>query len=114
MPMMLTRLYTAAIFIFFSLQLFSQEKGTSVIGIITDKRSGSPIEFATVQLLNTDSTIVASSITDKKGKFILSNVKPAAYILRASFIGYERSNKRLVVQADQSRVNAGTIGIQSV
>src|SRR5258706_2910042 len=110
---MLIRIFTLLSFIFFSFQLFSQETGTSIIGSVTDKKSGGSIEFATVQLLNMDSTVVISSITDKKGKFILSGVKPATYILRASFIGYERSAKRVIVQADQARLNVGAIEIHS-
>src|SRR5437773_8628566 len=111
---MLIKIFVPLSFSFFSLQLLSQEKGSSIIRSVTDKKSGGSIEFATVQLLKMDSTVVTSSITDKKGKFILSNVKPASYILRASFIGYERSAKTVTVQTDQSKLNVGTIEIHSV
>src|SRR5258705_12179725 len=96
---MLIRIFTFFTFLFFSLQLFSQKKGFAVVGIITDKATKQPVEFATVQLLNKDSSVAASTITDKKGKFLLLNVQPASFTLRASFIGYEQSNKTVSVQA---------------
>ncbi len=111
---MLIRIFSLAFFFFFSLQLFSQKKGSIVSGTITDKASKQPVEFATVQLLNADSSVAASAITDKKGKFTLTNVSPANYTLRASFIGYEKSNKLISVLAAQTKFNAGTIEIFSV
>jgi len=111
---MLPRIVALVFFIYFSLPLFSQEKGASVSGTITDKTSKQPVEFATVQLLNTDSSVTVSSITDKKGRFILLNVRPANYILRASFIGYERSEKAISVNMGQSKINAGTMEIFSL
>jgi outer membrane receptor protein involved in Fe transport len=111
---MLSRISALLAFVFFSLQLFSQEKGSSVIGVVTDKISGRPIEFATVQLLNADSNVAASAITDKKGKFTLSNLRPANYILRATFIGYERSGKTITIHANQTKFDAGVMEIFSI
>jgi outer membrane receptor protein involved in Fe transport len=111
---MLRKIFTPVFFIFFSLSLFSQEKGSAVSGTITDKTSKQPVEFATVQLLNADSNVIASSITDKKGRFTLTNLRPANYILRTSFIGYERSDKAISIHEGQSKINAGTIEIFSL
>jgi outer membrane receptor protein involved in Fe transport len=110
---MCNRIPALFVFVFFSLQLFSQEKGASVTGTVTDNISKQPIEFATVQLLNADSVVVAATITDKKGKFTLPGLKPASYTLRASFIGYERSYKTISFEANAMRVNMGVIEIHS-
>ena len=111
---MLIRIFTLAALLFFSSRLFSQEKGSVISGTIIDKTTKQPVEFATVQLLNADSSVFASSVTDKKGKFSLTNVPPANYTLRASFIGYERSGKEILLHAGQPKLNAGTIEIFSV
>ena len=64
----------------------------SISGIIADKSSKQPIEFATVQLLHTgDSTVINTTVTDRKGKFMLDKIAAGNYILRLSFIGYEKA-----------------------
>lgn len=46
-----------------------------------------PIEFANVTLLNTDSTYLTGTTSDRNGNFLLK-VPIGKYILKASFIGY--------------------------
>ena len=111
---MLTRIVILSAFIFFSIQLFAQGNVTTITGMVADKTNHQPVEFATVQLLNPDSTIVTSSITDKKGKFALPAIKPAHYILRASFIGYQRTVTAILISEGSTKFNAGTIEIVSV
>src|SRR5258705_12696140 len=111
---MLKRIFALVMLLFFSHQLFSQEKGSVISGTIIDKTTKQPVEFATVQLLNADSSVFANSVTDKKGKFVLTAGPAAHYFLRASFIGYEKSGKEIFLQAGQPKLNAGTIEIFSV
>lgn len=92
----------------------AQQKGTLIMGVIEDGKSKIPLEFATVQLLKlNDSAIVATSATDKRGKFSIENINKGSYILICTFIGYERTGTMLTV-ADQSRINAGTILISTL
>lgn len=101
----------------FSLDLFSQsvspepeQTGHAVAGIVQDRSSKQPIEFATVQLLQTiDSAVVKTTVTDHKGKFLLDKIAKGNYVLRFSFIGYEKTIMPIAV--DQKKENAGTIEI---
>jgi hypothetical protein len=52
---------------FFSLNLSAQENLHAISGIVQDKLSGQPVEFATIQLLKrSDSSIVSTSVTKTK------------------------------------------------
>lgn len=96
--------------VLFSLNLFSQSNNYSVSGIIQDQSSKQPIEFATVQLLNArDSNVIKTTVTDHKGKFILEKIETGDYILRYSFIGYEKTI--MPVTVNQKKENVGTIEI---
>jgi len=81
------------------------------MGTVVDKSSRLPVEFATVQLLNAaDSTIVTTSLSDKKGKFSLQNILPGNYILQSSFVGYKK-NYTPVNITNQQKFNLGAIEI---
>nr|MBA4139642.1 outer membrane beta-barrel protein [Segetibacter sp.] len=101
----------AALFLLFCLQLLAQNNSTVISGVIIDRSSKQALEFATVQLLHTDSTIVKSSVTDKKGRFLIEGVKPVNYILSCTFIGYEKSAKPLAISGNPQKVNIGAIQI---
>jgi Outer membrane protein beta-barrel family/Carboxypeptidase regulatory-like domain len=45
---------------------------------------------ATVTLLNSDSSLVKTTITDKIGEFIFRNVSPGHYLIAASLVGYTK------------------------
>ncbi len=83
----------------------------SVTGIIADKSSKQPIEFATVQLLHPgDSSVINTTVTDRKGKFVLDKITAGNYILCFSFIGYEKTILPVVIK--QQKENIGTIEIE--
>ncbi|HEY6064191.1 MAG TPA: carboxypeptidase-like regulatory domain-containing protein, partial [Chitinophagaceae bacterium] len=86
----------------------------SVTGIIADKSSKQPIEFATVQLLHAgDSTLINTTVTDHKGKFVLDKIAAGNYILRFSFIGYEKVILPVVVKHQKENIGTIEIGISS-
>lgn len=60
-----------------------------VTGCVTDEQ-GQPVEYVNVVLLqNKDSVFISGCITDEAGKFLLSGLTEAAYLLKVSSIGYE-------------------------
>lgn len=62
-------------------------------GTVIDALDESPIEFATVTLYSKrDSSIVTGSVTDKKGKFYITEIPLGAYEVKITFIGYELKN----------------------
>jgi hypothetical protein len=88
----------------------AQSKGSTVFGVVADKISKAVLEFANVELLSiSDSSVVSGTVTDIKGKFSFSEVAAGNYLLRYSFIGYERSV--VSVKVDKSRINVGSLYI---
>lgn len=61
-----------------------------VSGTVVDKADDSPIEFATITLTSKrDSTFVTGGITNKKGRFTISEIPLGLYEARITFIGYD-------------------------
>src|SRR5258705_9468840 len=95
-------------FFVFSLPLFSQNPVHVITGTVRDRSSKQPMEFATVQLLQiSDSSIIGTTATDKKGKFVLDKIAAGNYILRFSFIGYEKTLVTVIV--NQQKENIGIV-----
>ncbi|HLG40446.1 MAG TPA: TonB-dependent receptor [Chitinophagaceae bacterium] len=96
--------------LFLSFNLFAQENDHIISGIVQEKTSRQPVEFATVELLKaSDSTIVKSTVTDRKGKFVLEKISNGNYVLQCTFIGFEKILMPVTVK--QKRENLGTIEI---
>jgi uncharacterized surface anchored protein len=73
---------------FLSLQVLAQS--SSVEGIIIDKSSESPIEFASVSIYKSaDSTLLNGTITGIDGKFSLKALKSGTFYLKIQFLGYD-------------------------
>lgn len=90
--------------------VLSQVNVSSIAGVVQDRSSKLPIEFATVQLLHPrDSTVINTTVTDRKGKFLLDKIATGNYMLSFSFIGYGKTI--LPVTVNQPKENAGTIEI---
>lgn len=78
---------------------FSAAAQKFVSGKVQDTQSA-PIAYATVSLLQTDSTLITGAITDEQGDFMLS--APAGkYLLKVSYIGY-RTICRKVQSGDEN------------
>ena len=63
----------------------------TIKGKVVDGKGKTPVEFANIVLLRTDSTFVAGTTSNDEGMFIMSNVLQGSYIITASFIGYNKS-----------------------
>ncbi len=111
--------YISILFLFFSsFTLFNskaivQANNSVITGFVADQSSKQPIEFATVQLLHpADSIVIKTTVTGRKGKFVLDNIATGKYILLFSFIGYSKIVIPFTV--DQPKENAGTIEIATL
>ncbi len=61
----------------------------SISGTIVDSTNGKGLEYATVALLKAkDQTTVNGVLTGHNGYFKFGNLKPGAYIVKATFVGY--------------------------
>ena len=110
--MAIRKITTAFLLCLFSLCVSAQQTTTNVLGAIVDKVSKAPVEFANVELLTTDSAVIKGTVTDAKGRFNIDQVKAGSYLLRYSFIGYQKMV--VAFTADKPRVNLGTLEIMLV
>ncbi|MGB4851794.1 MAG: carboxypeptidase-like regulatory domain-containing protein, partial [Ignavibacteria bacterium] len=73
------------------------EKGI-IRGKVIDKETQSSIPDAVIELIETEK----KTGSDKNGEFVFENLKPAAYRIKVSYIGYETSLKTdLVLTGDR-------------
>jgi iron complex outermembrane receptor protein len=91
---------------FIPLSAFSQVKLNGKVA----ENDGSPVSYATIQLLSNDSVSVKSDITREDGSFELA-VKPGNYILRVAQFGKAIYIKNLLLNGDQ---NLGLITVNMI
>jgi hypothetical protein len=84
-----------------------------ICGLITESITNQLLELVSIELFScTDSSLVAGTITNKKGEFNFSMIKTGDYYLVVSFGGFEtRKIEPVVVRKDVSKVNLGEIQI---
>lgn len=97
---------------FHTLQAQKPAKG-SILGIITDKETKEPVEFATVILQSeTDSSQISGTTTDAKGKFRFEKIEDGKYKISYSFIGFEKQRTQLITVNEKNRIiNVGMLGL---
>jgi len=67
----------------------------SISGRVIDAQSGAPLPSVTVELDNQSTTL-----TNEKGEFVISKLKPGTYLLQISSIGYKTQEKKVSPSAD--------------
>ncbi|HKP77010.1 MAG TPA: TonB-dependent receptor [Longimicrobiaceae bacterium] len=80
-------------------------------GTIVDAESGQPIGAASVSVFSrADSALVAGAIAGANGAFRIQGLRPGAYSLRVSMMGYRpQAGTAVTIAAATPRANAGTI-----
>ena len=80
-----------------------------VLGRVVDGNSNSPLDYATVSVLNqSDSSIITGVVTDAEGKFNIELDK-GSYIVQVQFISYKSKNFNVNLTTEKPRVNLGDI-----
>lgn len=82
-----------ALLSFFTLQITFAQTG-DVRGVLTDKASGEPINYATVYLEGTS----YGSITNLDGFYSINRIPEGEYTLMATFVGYDTTRVDIVIQ----------------
>ena len=96
--------------ILFSPMAFAQQSGVNVTGSVVEQGSDTPIEQATVRLLNVkDSAMVRGVVSARNGSFTLKNVKKGSYLLHITFIGYDPLYQPLQITGKKNPVNLGKL-----
>lgn len=80
-------------------------------GKIAEKESSVPIEYATVVLKGTDSTIITVTTADSLGQFTINASEKGRYILHISLISYKESE--FPIEVNEPETDLGTIYIES-
>lgn len=65
------------------------EAQAEILGKLLDDKTGKPVEYASVALLNPDSTVLTGMLSKPNGDFDFRQLKPGSYILKIYFIGYQ-------------------------
>ncbi len=82
-----------------AVQAAAQSSGGTLTGVMIDKATGDPLAYGNVVLLGTD--YGGMSLDD--GTFLVTNIPPGTYTIRASYMGYKMAEKALV------RLRNGTV-----
>ncbi|MEJ8757119.1 TonB-dependent receptor [Pontibacter sp. H259] len=91
-------------------------KGNARIsGTVVDADSKSPVEYATVALINVSTgKPIDGTMADDKGRFTLSKVGAGKYKLLVSFIGYQQKTlDEFTIKSDNDDLNMGNISLAS-
>ena len=108
--MFLFNLLLMLLMILFSPMAFAQQSGVNVTGSVVEQGSDTPIEQATVRLLNVkDSAMVRGVVSARNGSFTLKNVKKGSYLLHITFIGYDPLYQPLQITGKKNPVNVGKL-----
>jgi len=92
----------------------SQKKiSGSVKGSLTDTSHHEIMANATISVLsNADSSAISHTLTDNKGAFSIKNLDAGAYLLLASFQGYQRVEKKFSISVRNSVIDLGIINME--
>lgn len=82
-----------------------------ITGTITDGNTNEELEFVTIELLASDSSFIKGTETNTNGGFVISGIENGNYILRASYIGYEKTN--ISILNIHTNINLGNICLYS-
>jgi len=86
----------------------------TVRGTIVDTTSSQDLSEATVSItpVSSDSSDIQFSTTDRKGSFLVKDLKPGTYHLMISFEGYRHLRKNFTITADNKDIDLKTLYMQ--
>ncbi|MCB9246916.1 MAG: TonB-dependent receptor [Flavobacteriales bacterium] len=84
-----------------------------VRGVVLDSTTKKRIEYATLSIFRLPAdSLVGGGITDEKGNFELSGLRPGRYKLKIEFIGYEPSFRAIALRPGAMELDLGAISVQ--
>ena len=84
----------------------------SIKGSVYDFDSAEPMYPAAVQVFQisgTDSTYISGASTDEDGSFTIGNLSAGNYVLRATFVGYDNTDKNFTLRSGTTVTDLGKI-----
>ena len=74
----------------------------AVLGQLLDEK-GKPLDYATVSLLKAqDSSVVKGTLSNQGGSYTFDHIKPGAYIIKATVVGYTKAASSVFTLTDGS------------
>lgn len=88
-----------------------QFQGGTINGQIIDSYHKKPIEYATISLFKLlDSTLVNGTVSDVEGNFKISKIRPGAYYITVTFMGFEvYKSDKIEIKREQLEFETGPI-----
>ncbi|MCX7994894.1 MAG: TonB-dependent receptor family protein [candidate division WOR-3 bacterium] len=83
-----------------------------IFGRVLESLTGQPIELANIVLYDLNRQIVTGTASDSSGRFFLSGIKLAKYIIEISFIGFESKVDTIQLSIDKPVLNMGIIKLE--
>jgi len=93
-------LLISSIFLFSTFPLFAKNGAVTIVVKDNEKL---PMIGATIQLLNTEDSLMINGITNQNGVAVFENVRNAVYFLSISYVGFETIEKNIMVTTQQRR-----------
>ncbi len=85
---------------------------STIKGTIIEKSTGNPLEFANVIIRNNKDSVIAQSVTDKDGLFVLKGFQAGEYKLSYSFIGYDKTDSmKVLLKTNHQKLDLGKLFI---
>lgn len=105
------RNYFLFLLIFFAMTAWAQEY--NVTGLVVDaENSDEPLPLAQLRLYSSDSTLVASTISDDYGAFVIKTKKAGRYTLLATFMGYKNVVKKISLTREKPIAKLGKLKLK--
>lgn len=97
-----------------SLAQSSNTNSIKVSGKALDAVTNKPVEYASVVLLHKpDSSVAYGMYTASNGSFSFATVPPGDYVLRITFMGYDKLEKALSVTSSKPAVSLGALRLHA-
>lgn len=111
---MLKRLLLSAFMCYGAIAMAQTGNNTAkLVGKALDAATGKPVEYASVVLLHPqDSSVVTGMYTEPDGDFSFNTVPAGNYVLRITFMGYDKLVKAVKIVAGKPVQSAGTVKLQ--
>lgn len=108
---MKTYLATILFLLSTSIIIASPDSKAEIEGIISDKISKKPVEYANIILFNsTDSSMITGTISSEDGQFSISSVEKGNYYLKIDFLGYHPLYiPNIYIESRKQILDVGTI-----
>jgi len=96
-----------------SLGLRSQPGSGQLTAILADRHSAAPLQGSTITLLHArDSSPVAVSFSDQRGRFLFTGLAGNSYLVVCTFLGYRPVSRQVLISPEKKVADLDTIFLE--